>query len=62
VTTVSRWVTGNERELEVVSTGSVPPLPPKPVHVTCQVVVTVTVKNRSFCEGPVCGCAALLRR
>ena len=40
----------------------VPPLPPNPTQVTRQVVVTVTVKKRSFTEGPVCGWPALLRR
>ena len=35
--------------------GNAPPVPPAPVQLTDQVVVTVTVKNRSFGSGPACG-------
>jgi hypothetical protein len=40
---------------ERLITGNVPAAPPLPTQLTDHVVVTVTVKNRSFAAGPVCG-------
>jgi hypothetical protein len=39
-------------------TGNVPDAPPLPTQLIDHVVVSVTVKNLSFGDGPVCGCPA----
>src|SRR3954447_5930908 len=58
VTTASRSATASRNVDVRVICGNAPPVPPAPVQLTDQVVVTVTVKNRSFGSGPDCGSSA----